>query len=113
MAHRKLFLLSYRIDPMEKFNLRTRLQAVRQRWQLKNPTEKWTSICKFAKVTHQLIGIRLFDDRKNYWYTASAGICAAIYFLLNFYTIHYYLFRREFVRLIECSYLIGPVVGVR
>lgn len=81
-------------------------------WQAKNPIEKWIEIRGLFRVICELIGIRIFSDMKNYWYTASSAVCFLLYLLLNFYTIQYYLFRREFVRVIECIYLIGPIIGV-
>lgn len=81
-------------------------------WQAKSPSAKWIEICGLSRVVCELIGIRIFSDMKTYWYTASSGVCILVYLSLNFYTIQYYLFRREFVRVIECIYLIGPIVGV-
>lgn len=95
------------LNPFTK--LKTKFRWV---WHFRNPKEKWIAICKFARVIHELVGVRLFSDQKNYWYTAMPGICGAMYFLLNAYTIQYYSFRKEFIRLIECIYLIGPVVAV-
>lgn len=97
-------------NPFTKLN--GKLRWFSQRWQVKNPKEKWFAISKFARIIHELVGVRLFSDRKNYWYTATPGICGAMYFLLNTYTIQYYLFRKEYVQLIECTYLVGPVVAV-
>lgn len=81
-------------------------------WRTKSPSEKWIAICGINRLFCELIGIRIFSDMKNYWYTFMSGVCFLVYLSLTFYTIQYYLFRREFVRVIECIYLIGPIVGV-
>lgn len=79
---------------------------------IRSPSEKWYTIRDFGQLLCELIGIRVFSDMENYWYTASCGVAAFIYFALDFYTIQYYLRRSDFVKVIECTYLVGAVVGV-
>lgn len=94
-------------------SLKMKFWLVLRWWRAKSPSEKWIDICGLCRLFCELIGIRNFSDMRNYWYTASAGVVFLAYLSLNFYTIQYYLLRREFVRVIECIYLFGPIVGVR
>lgn len=55
----------------------------------------------------ELIGIRVYTDMKNYWYTATSAVLITIHFILTAYTIQYYFRRNEFVRGIECTCFIG------
>lgn len=98
------------INPYQWF--RTQLRKIHDWWHTKNPKQKWDTIHDFGRIICDSIGIRIFSDMKNDWYTASATVCAIIYFVLNFYTIQYYLHRNDFVKIIECTYLIGFAVGV-
>ena len=92
--------------------LRSKLHSICEWWMEKNPAEKWIAISDFGRIMCESIGIHVFSDMKNNWYSASCGICAAIYFALNFYTIQFYLRRNEIVKIIECTYFIGIVIGV-
>lgn len=93
--------------------LRSKIHGIRQWWMAKSATEKYEKIRICSRLICELIGIRIFSDMKNYWYTVSCGVCAIIYFSLDFYTIQYYLYRREFVKIIECTYLFGIAIAVR
>lgn len=93
--------------------LLTKIRGIRQWWMSKSPRYKYETIHNVSRVVCASIGIRVFSDQRNYWYTASCGVCAVIYFALDFYTIQYYLRRNEFVKIIECTYLIGIVIAVR
>lgn len=102
------------LNPFKAYkNLVLSIRGVRRSWMAKSPPEKWNTIHDFGQSLCELIGIRVFSDMKNDWYTASCGVCAFIYFALDFYTIQYYLRRNDFVKVIECTYLVGAVVGVR
>lgn len=88
-------------------------RRIHEWWSNKSPAEKWESIIGIAKTFGNLVGVRVFSDLRLYWYSASPGVCIGIFYLLNLYTIQYYLRRGSFVRGMECTYLIGAVVGVR
>lgn len=88
------------------------LRRIHEWWSNKIPAEKWETIISIAKISGNLVGVRVFSDLRVYWYSASPGICIGIFYLLNLYTIQYYMRRGAFVRGMECTYLIGAVVGV-
>lgn len=88
------------------------IQRIKEWWQAKNPHQKWHTIDEFGKLICESIGIRTYTDMKFYWYTASSGVTAAIYFALNIYTIQFYFYRHEYDRIIECTFLVGAVIGV-
>lgn len=92
--------------------IRSKLNQMYDWWHAKNPKQKWDTIDDFNRVICESIGIRICTDMKNYWYTASGGVCAVTYFILNIYTVQYYLRRNEFDKIVECTYLIGFAVGV-
>ena len=81
-------------------------------WRAKNPREKWISIDIFGRRICESIGVRAYTDQKNYWYTASSGVAAGLYFALNIYTIQYYFHRNQFDKIVECTFLVGAVIGV-
>lgn len=98
---------------LKAFNrLRSKFYGIREWWMAKSPAEKWITISDLGRIMCESIGIRVFSDMKNYWYTASCGVCAFLYFGLEFYTVQYNLRRNEFVKAIENIYLVGAVVGV-
>lgn len=92
--------------------LRLKIRDIQALWRTKCPAEKWNAIRDVGRMISNLIGIRIFSNLDNYWYTASCGVCAIIYFSLNFYTIQYYMRRSEFIKIIECTYLFGIVIAV-
>lgn len=94
-------------------SLLTKIRGIRQWWLIKSPSEKFEAIRVISSMVCESIGIRIIRDQKIYWYTASCGVCAIIYFALDFYTIQYYLRQNEFVKIIECTYLFGIVIAVR
>lgn len=90
-----------------------KLQHIRGWWQNKNPEQKWDFIIEIGNVPGELIGVRVFSDMKLCWYTGVTAAMIATYFLLNIYTIQYYVRRGEIVRSVEGLCVVGVVVGVR
>lgn len=86
---------------------------IREWWQLKSFGQKWDFILNIGIFAGHLIGVRTFSDMKVNWYSASGGVAIILFFSLNFYTIQYYLRFGAFVRGMECTYLVGVVIGVR
>lgn len=92
--------------------LKSKYQNAQRAWQSKSPADKWDTIHNIGRFESDIIGIRLFSDMKVNWYSASCGVLIVIFFLLDIYTIQYYLRRNEFVRGMECTYVVGIVVAV-
>lgn len=89
-----------------------KFRAIRKQRPSKSPREKFDTFHKFGGAITNLIGTRLLSDMKIDWYCAVPGAMSTIYFILNFYTVHYYFTQNEFVKLIEYSYLDGAVIAV-
>lgn len=87
-------------------------QLIQEWWQTKSFGEKWDFILGIRIFAGHLIGVRTFSDMKVNWYSASGGVAIVMFFSLNLYTIQYYLRRGAFVRGMECTYLVGVVIGV-
>lgn len=87
-------------------------QRIQEWWQTKSFGEKWDFILGIGIFAGHLIGVRTFSDMKVNWYSASGGVAIVMFFSLNLYTIQYYLRRGAFVRGMECTYLVGVVIGV-
>lgn len=92
--------------------LLSKLWQIQEWWCSKDPKQKWDLLHDFGRVMCESIGIRIFSDMRNYWYSASCGVCAFLYYLLEFYTIQYYLRRNQFIEAIECISLVCAVFGV-
>lgn len=92
--------------------LKSKFDRILDWWKDKTPIQKWNSIMQIGIAPGHLIGVHLFCDLLINWYSASCGLMIAMFFTLNFYTIQFYLRRSEIVRGMECTYLVGVVVGV-
>lgn len=93
--------------------LNSKQSEIYEWWQRKKPSEKWDFIIKIGRVTSNAIGVHVLDDMRVNWFSATGGILLFLFFALNFYTMQYYWFRGAFVRGLECTYLVGFVIGVR
>lgn len=93
--------------------LRSKIRCIREWWQAKSPAEKWDTIYNTGRKMCDFIGIHVLSDMRVNWYSASGGLSGAIYLFLTIYTIQYYLRRDEFVRAMECGFLVGLVIAVR
>lgn len=81
-------------------------------WHVKTPPEKWDFIIKIGQMSSNSIGIHVFDHMKFRWFGTTSGVFLLLFFVLIFYTIQYYWLRGAFVRGMECTYLVGFVIGV-
>ena len=88
------------------------IKHVKEKWMAKSPKQMWQSIYDFTDKTLKLIGIRVLDDMKNYWLTASLGLSVLIYYTVLIYTIQYYFKRDEYLRGMECNCVHGHVITV-
>lgn len=87
--------------------LQLKYQNLREKWMSKTPWQKWNAIYELGNFLVKLIGIKVFDDMKNSWRTASSGILGLIYLVLTIYTVQYYMYRHNFTRAMACSYTFG------
>lgn len=92
--------------------LNVKLILVRQWWQAKTSPEKWDFIIKIGQMSSNSIGIHVFDHMKLNWLSATSGLFLILFFVLDIYTIQYYWLRGAFVRGLECTFLVGFVIGV-
>lgn len=81
-------------------------------WHVKSPKEKWDFVQNVGRTAGNLIGVNLFSDLKLILYTATCALLILLFFILELYTIQYYLRRSAFVRGMESTYLIGVAIGV-
>lgn len=93
--------------------LRSKIRRICEWWHTKSPAEKWDLIYAIGRKMCDLIGVRVLSDNRVNWYSACGGLSATLYVLLNIYTIQYYLRHDEFVRGMECMFMVGLVIGVR
>lgn len=63
------------------------LKNTYQKWQIKSPQQKWALVYANIDKFCRIIGIRIFSDMKNYWFTYSTALMLTIYFVLVIYTV--------------------------
>lgn len=98
------------VNLFQKF--KTKYQKFGQWWKMKSPEEKWDFIVNVGRSAGNFIGVHLFSDLKVFLYTVTCALLIVMFFILEFYTIQYYLRHGEFVRGMESTYLIGVATGV-
>lgn len=92
--------------------LKNLVQKLVEKWRIKTPKQKWQFIYNIGDFMCDLVGIRVFKDLKNYWYTASCGLGASVYFITVTYTMIYYFKQNAFLRGVQCLCLFGHAVTV-
>lgn len=92
--------------------LRLKIRFLQEKWQAKTPKQKFDFFHDMGQLTSEMIGVYIFGDLKNNWYSAFGGICGMIYFALNIYTIQYYCRQSKYARGLQCTYLIGMIIVV-
>lgn len=97
---------------MPRLPLKNSIQKLMKKWQFKTPKQKWQFFYDIGDFLCELVGIRVFGNMKNDWYTASCGLMATFYFMLCIYTINYYFKQSAFLRGIECLCVFGHAVTV-
>lgn len=81
-------------------------------WKMKSPKQKWQTFYGFGDWMCKLIGIHIYDDLNNYWYSYSPALLTFIHFLLTIYTIQLHAKDGDILREMECTCVIGIVVTV-
>lgn len=92
--------------------LRSKYRNAQEQWMIKTPWQKWKHLYNIGKAFGESIGIRVYGDMKNTWYTASGGVLGLIYLFLAIYTVQYHLRQRNFTRAMACSYAFGLFILV-
>lgn len=104
--------------PFSSFNsnkmsrLLAKFKLLRDEWNNKMPVEKWYIIYNFTDKLCRLIGIRVYGDMKNNWYSAAPGLACGLYFFTVIYTTHLYSKNGELLWGIQSSCISGIVVTV-
>lgn len=84
--------------------LRTKYRNAKENWMAKTPWQKWNCIYNVGNLFAELLGIQVYSDMKNYWFTAVGGLLGLLYLCLTFYTVQFYLRQSNFTRAMACFY---------
>lgn len=79
---------------------------------MKTPKQKWQTVHSVGTKLCETIGIKVFTDMKNDWYSYCGATIALAYMSLIFYTIWFYFTQGRFLRGTECTYTAGIVTLV-
>lgn len=96
----------YLFDVLKK--LRTKYRNLKEKWtNAKTPRQKWQCIYSTGNFFAELLGVQVYSDMKNYWWTATGGILGLLYIFITIYTVQFYLRQNNFTRALACSYPFG------
>lgn len=79
---------------------------------MKTPKQKWIVMYSIGAKFSDLIGVTVYGDMQNYWYSYFPGIMGLIYFLTVFYTLWNYFLKGEFSKGMQSTCSIGIVCSV-
>lgn len=85
---------------------------MKYKWHKTAPKQKWLVIYGIGAKCSDLIGVSVYGDMQNYWYSYFPGVMGSIYFLTVFYTLWYYFVRGEFARGMQSTCPLGMVCSV-
>lgn len=88
------------------------LKIFKHNWHIKTPKRKWKFIYNGADMLCELIGVRVYSDMENYWFTYSAGAVFIFHSMLMAYTIQYYAKQSQILKGMECTCSIGIAITV-
>lgn len=79
---------------------------------MKTPKQKWLVIYWIGAKFSELIGVTVYGDMQNYWYSYFPGIMGLIYFLTVFHTTWRYFLKGEFSKGMQSTCPLGIVCSV-
>lgn len=82
-------------------------------WRMKTPKQKWFFIYGIGAKICDSMGVRVYSDMKNYWYSYFNGFIGIIYLGTLLYTLWFYFVKGEFARGLQCTCTIGIVFSVK
>lgn len=89
-----------------------RWMRFKEKWQMKTPKQKWLFIYAFGARASDLIGITVYGNMQNYWFSYFPGLMGIFYFSTVFYTLWYYITIGEIARGMQSTSMVGIVVTV-
>lgn len=89
-----------------------RWRALKNDWRMKTPKQKWLLVYNVGAKMSDLIGVTVYGDMKNYWYSYVPGIMGIIYFLTVFYTSWIYYVKGEIFKGMQPTCYFGIVISV-
>lgn len=87
------------------------LDKIRASWAEKTPKQKFERIYKISNYMLRAIGIRVFTDDTQYWWTYSGYVAILSYFSITVYTIVYHITHNQFLKGFNAVCLSGVLVS--
>lgn len=78
----------------------------------KTPKQKWEMVFNIDSLICGLVGLRVFRDMQNKWYSYFGAAMSFGYTFLVIYTLWFYFHRGEYLKGMECTYTAGTVTVV-
>lgn len=85
---------------------------IKHEWNIRSPGQRWRIVYLIGKASSDLIGVTVYGDMKNYWYSYFPGLMGFFHISMVFYTVWYYFSRGEYKRGMECTITSGFVITV-
>lgn len=100
------------LDVLKQLKLVKQFRKFQYEWNLRSPKQKWQVVFNFGAKISEILGIRVYTDAKNDWYSYFGSVMAIAYAILVSYTIWFHSTRGDFLKGIECTYTAGIVTTV-
>lgn len=83
-----------------------------EQWRQKSPKQKWLFIYNINDIMLRMLGIRILNDMKIYWFTCFCIVISLIHFPTSYYTIWIYYERGDILTGMQCTCSCGALIPV-
>lgn len=94
-----------------------RLQDLRgyleNQWDIRTARQRWHLVYMVGRFASHLIGVTVYGDMKNYWYSYFPAFLGFFHSSTIVYTVCKYFLQGEYKRGMECTCVGGMVIAVK
>lgn len=88
-------------------------EYLQKQWNIRTTKERWNLIYMIGKLSSDSIGVTVYGDMKNYWYSYFPAFVGIFQTSMIVYTISFYCSKGDYKRAMECTCPAGVLVAVR
>lgn len=97
---------------MDMVRLFKRWRRITREWYLRTPRQKWMLIYGIGAKASEAIGVTVYGDMNNYWYSYFPGLVGMVYSSMLLYTVVHNFAKGDYTKGLQCTCWIGVLISV-
>lgn len=88
------------------------MKSIKREWYLRTPRQKWMLIYWIGAKASESIGVTVYGDMNNHWYSYFPGFVGFLYQSMVLYTLVHNFVEGDYAKGLQCTCWLGVTISV-